>query len=339
MFKILLFVLSFIPAISNGETLVLKNSSIEKISSNGETMEITYKNGKKEKEIIYKSGKDERIEKNYSPEGFLMTEISFKADKIDGTTKMYDKDGNIIWEIEYERGMKNGLEKRKKKNLFYENHFKNNVLDGKSKIYTQDGVVLDERTYKNGVLEGPVKTLDFFGQLTETNYVDGKEHGTKRTYAREGYLKRESIYENGIKKSEKYFDEYGNIKEMDGVRYDPEGIVKGYYGKRKEKQPKNIQKIERIYDSKNQLEKEIYYYTNGKISAILPYKNNMVTGEIVRYYPNGNVKEKTNYLSFNPHGDEFIFYENGKIHYERKYENGVKVQEKEYDEYGTLIKP
>lgn len=104
----------------------------------------------------------------------------------------------------------------------------------------------------------------------------------------------------------------------------------------------------------NRIEKQ--YYENGNIKSEISYDkdNNVIlikgyyeTGELVLYgdtdigrwyYPSGQISEEIPFKDNKKHGTKKIYEPDGKLTKEIYYEKGVKIWQKEYDEYENLVK-
>lgn len=185
-----------------------------------------YKNGKPDgkeydnigtKRIItYKEGVIQHLEE-YSSDNKKLREINYVNGKISGNVKSYSENGNLIEEKNFLDGKLNG------KQVY-------NYMSGAQKIETYKEDILcgeylelyangqikvkgsyDESGKKNGQWTWYTET----GQLEEeSNYLNGKLNGTKRTY-QNGKLNMIAEYKNGSKGGnyQKYWNGTTLIKE------------------------------------------------------------------------------------------------------------------------------
>lgn len=308
--------------------------------------EIFYKNGKihGQNNLYTSAGKPELISEFYE-------EIEIEGIKLNnvyhGLREKYKNNGKIDSKEVYHYGKKEGTWESFHTNgvLSQSNTYKNNLQTGVSLAFDEDGNKTYEATYeivKTDTQAVSIKTGREMRWLKkvlvyETQYINGKEQGIRKSYYPNGnvamtqhivndLLQGESIeyYENGKVKSKRNYHTYftpGNEKKLisegwniqmneDGTLqnkyfYDSLGnIITGYsYYKGKINQL-NINKV-----------LELNYFPNGKLQSekIGPNSSNMA---FVRYYfMNGNIRkigfQNPKNLSFNT----LHFQSNGKLNF------------------------
>jgi|GEM_PF-3559967 len=86
------------------------------------------------------------------------------------------------------------------------------------------------------------------------------------------------------------------------------------------------------------------YYFGGKVAEVSVQKTDTVTYQatfdVTTYYPTGQLKEKYHAVGFthNKHGDYIKYHPNGKVAEESKFNDGVTIDKKIYNEKGKKIK-
>ncbi len=86
------------------------------------------------------------------------------------------------------------------------------------------------------------------------------------------------------------------------------------------------------------------YFFNGQVAEISVQKTDTVTYQatfdVTTYYPTGQLKEKYHAIGYthNRHGDYIKYHPNGKVAEESKFNDGVTIDKKIYNEKGKKIK-
>jgi antitoxin component YwqK of YwqJK toxin-antitoxin module len=120
----------------------------------------------------------------------------------------------------------------------------------------------------DSIMNGTYQKYYAEGQLADScYYVDNKIHGTRKIYAKDGFLEIEETYENGV------FN--GPYK-----TYYPNGSVK-----------KEQQYIENMIQGTVK-----QFYPDGKLKAAVEFKDNLENGSFTEYHENGNVHWQGKYL-------------------------------------------
>lgn len=78
-------------------------------------------------------------------------------------------------------------------------------------------------------------------------------------------------------------------------------------------------------------------YPNGNLIYYCYYKNGFKDGDFIEFYNDGKIKSIQHMKRGTISGIESIWYHNGVLKSETKYEYGVCLTFKEWDEEGTLI--
>ncbi len=168
-----------------------------------------------------------------------------------------------------------------------------------------------------------------------TIYKAGRHIGMVRVYYKSGRLLEEIPYSyNGeyINGVDKIYYENGKLKEEDPFK---DGLLNGTV---------------KMYDDKGTLIKEEQfkndvshgiariYYPTGVLNYEEADSNGLSNGVSRNYYPSGKLyNEWTNRLG-KKNGIFRQYYENGKLEFEKKYNNDMVVEIKNYDENGKEIK-
>ena len=131
----------------------------------------------------------------------------------------------------------------------------------------------------------------------ETQYRDGKHHGTFTRY-----------FDNGKKNYEQHYVD-GEAHGTD-TGWESDGKV-SYKGE---------------YRNGKQDGRWIHLHANGIIRSETTYKNGEYDGVDIYRYENGRISRQTNYKNGVKHGIEACWKEDGTLQYERLYENGKIVE-------------
>jgi antitoxin component YwqK of YwqJK toxin-antitoxin module len=147
-------------------------------------------------------------------------------------------------------------------------------------------------------------------QYRLTVYKAGEIYGIVRQYLKNGKLLQEVPYRGGK----------------------VNGMVNRFYenGRMEEETPytNNV---------RNGVQKD--YYDNGKLSAEIPFTADKINGVFKSYYYNtGKLWHEINYSDNQLNGADKSYYENGKLESETTFTYNKKVESKNYDENGNVIK-
>ena len=78
-------------------------------------------------------------------------------------------------------------------------------------------------------------------------------------------------------------------------------------------------------------------FNNGSIKYVAFYKDGFAYGSSKELYDNGQIKEETELLHGQVNGTQKCWYPNGKVKSISKYEYGIEVEYREWDENGNLL--
>ena len=90
------------------------------------------------------------------------------------------------------------------------------------------------------------------------------------------------------------------------------------------------------FDQRGQIIKKAYYrngdldgpqvsYKFGRPLEIIPYRNGIINGKVMKYYPGGKVREEIEYKDGVQHGTYNHYNEDQKLDMQYEYKNGEKV--------------
>ena len=79
-------------------------------------------------------------------------------------------------------------------------------------------------------------------------------------------------------------------------------------------------------------------YSNGNLAYYCYYKNGFKDGDFIEFYNDGKVKSMQYMQRGRTYGIRRILYNNGMLKSEARYEYGVCLTSKEWNEEGILIK-
>jgi antitoxin component YwqK of YwqJK toxin-antitoxin module len=362
---------NLIEVTTNGKTTSLKHGKFISYHSTGQiSAEGNYEIDKKSglwreytqkgdlyREIFYKDGKIHGVNNSYSNDGKIEQKSEFYEDieingkkyhhVFHGVKENYKGNGKLDRKEKYYYGKKEGTWEsyHTNGNVREINTYKNNLQTGKALAYDEEGNKTFEVNYniiKNDTIEISVKTgpemrWDKNILLFETNYKDGKEDGTRKSYLKSGKLSSimnfkddliqgENIeyYENGnVKTSKQYYSFYSALKEKKNnqigwsYHFDESGQLKS----------------KSYFDSTGTAAVH-YNYNHGKLLQFSVAKvielNYFPTGELLsekiisqyanmhfarHYYLNGNIRKISFQNADNLIYNSLYFTSNGKFHY------------------------
>ena len=249
----------------------------------------------------------------YFKNNVLREEATYKEGRFDGLRTNYHHDGKTIQrQISYIDGKANGV----------------------SKTFSQSGNLESEKEFKLGIEDGFDRRYDSeTNEISmDTNYKEGKQHGkwTEHISGNTGESIRISNFDNGIA-----VGEYSEI-------YVNSGIVrqKGNYKNGKKDgvwidNRSRTNKRSAKYDNGDKIESSSFF-TNGKISKLISFRDNKKHGVTKEYYLNGNVKSEFNFENGLECGEYKRYYEDGTLREEGMSENDSAISRKEYYDNGKL---
>lgn len=225
--------------------------------------------------------------------------------------------------------------------------------DGK----TYEGQIVNYRAHGEGIMELPNGDI-YEGYFVSDGLYTGAVHKVsgKIIYVEKWNIvdklskqKSESIYNPELGKLvTEYFDEnWERCSQKDAafyrrIRYKspniPDGSINDYFIDGTLQNNFSLAFVDYIDEGKNYLEgTSTYYHDNGTISAVYPYKNNKLDGELREFDRNGNLVSTTNYVQGYLHGLNTFYYPNGATQIAAIYDYDELVENKyiEYDEDGT----
>lgn len=241
-------------------------------------------------------------------QGIVVETYQVKGEKKHGTRKLFNNQGKISQEEKYKNGFLTGTKK------FYDaagniqlsedyNYFpkeERSLLHGKQKKYS-NGVLISEITYKKNNKEGAFKTYSPKGQLTEKGtYQENLKVGKYTTYDHEGKLNRK---ENYIVIGPKNKDE--------GVGNEKKEIIN---------QPTR----------RSVLHGKCMYYTQGKLTKSVHYKEGVIDGLLTEYYfqPTHVLRLKEEYKDGKRHGKYERYRSNGNLEQKGVFYQEIEVEGK-----------
>lgn len=146
--------------------------------------------------------------------GSKKEEINFKNNEMHGKSTYYAKNGDYTISY-FKNGVLNDEQNKYDVNgkILSSFHFKDGKLDGKYLTYFKDEKERLVASYKDGKLNGKYLRLYENGKKREiANYMNGKLFGEKIEYWKNGNKKRIRLYEKNAVKSDKTYNEKGNIE-------------------------------------------------------------------------------------------------------------------------------
>ena len=182
------------------------------------------------------------VSKNYRRVVILQNDITIQDGYYIGNTKtgkwyLYAPTGLIINIAEYENGVKNGvyLEFDKGGALVLQESYNMGKLDGEQKKYgfaQNTRVLKSSLSYKNGVYDGLNTEFTETGLVrNQTQYKEGKKHGTSRWYYNNGKMAMLQTYSNDMLNGpQKIYNQQGNVtSEGDNQNNQKSGVWTEYY--------------------------------------------------------------------------------------------------------------
>ena len=251
--------------------------------------------------------------KNLYTNGKIMREARYVDNKLEGLVKDYHSNGKIYSEGEFVNNEKEGLWKTYYENgqLQKEEYYLNDELHGKSVHYHKNGKILKEVEYIEGNEHGPIKLYFENGKINkEYNFVYGNAVDTLYKYSPDGKLMYMKVY---------YFDQLlGFInplnnnflpiseKKIDLVLYFENGN-KSY---------------EATFENFWNENKEIEYYSNGKVYKVTEYKFGLKEGKETTYNENGIMILEEEFVNSYNQGFSRKYNNQGKMIAENNYYMG-----------------
>ncbi|MFT3794102.1 hypothetical protein [Flavobacterium sp.] len=191
--------------------------------------------------------------------------------------------------------------------------------EGKYKVLDELGRTLSELNFKNDEFDGLQKYFDAETNLVtgETEYKNGKLHGTKKDFFTNGQLNLVQQYAddklNGISTS--YYVNGGKQCEVNFVNDQRSGKLVCLY-------PNGSMKSEEVYANGKLNGTHISYNQVGDITEKYQLKDDLIDGPYLSYFDGKALKEEATYANGKINGKFKSYFENQAIDEERTYENG-----------------
>ncbi|MDT0690261.1 tetratricopeptide repeat protein [Salegentibacter sp. F188] len=338
-----------------------------------------YQDGTPESVNYFHNGEMHGRQDYYSVDGKLYRSLNYEYGKLLNEI-YYSQDGEIYEDINYDlAGAYTVLDKHPNAEVEIEMTYLNGVKHGAYKSYNFNGGQMSTGNYLNGTehgewiwyhengqkervanyelggLHGNLVNYYDDGVVEDEDYFDfGKATGTWKSYYRNGSLDVVTEYENDAEHGRKEF--YDPSGELQLVRFYQHGRLMGYsYLKDGKELPmipleNETGKIEAFYSNGKPSRTMEYkngnlvndykqYYSSGELEQEMSYHHGAYHGESTMYFVNGNVKVKENYQYDMREGAYQEYFENGNLKEESNYLNGKKSGlSKNYNSEGELIK-
>lgn len=269
-----------------GSSIVLSRSSGTPYTGDCETC---HSNGIRERVVHFVNGRTEGTDTTYYPSGCVQVVRTHIDGVENGKWTFYnDSSGLEAWQIEYLNGEKHG------KSIYY-SHF----MTGTQSVKLQVGNREIDYTY--GVYDRDTLRIEY--------YYQGKLHGTKTEYYRDGTVYKEVSFNMG--------DFHGPF-----LLYDRKGNL--------------LQELSYENGLKHGVCK--YYYDNAAIMTIENWTKGVQTGETKKFYVQGHLQQSESYDK-NGRRDGWFEerYPDDKVKRLTLYKKGVLVEDHKFDIYGNEI--
>ena len=319
------------------------------------TMEITYKNGKKngkktkyndgillidehykndlrddtgryyyedgilEKEVVFLEGKKQGKAYEYSREGLVQVLRTYESDFIISETFINKKD---------KRGRKQGMWKsfHNNKRVHLEGRYLNNKREGFFREYSADSKLVNTFKYKSGELVEDVEEFrdikikkKYFPNAqvrSEITLVNGIANGVAREYNEDGSVKDSKIYTNGKVIGAGIVDKKGK----------KQGEWTEYYASKFTDDTTRLKKARGTYKNGIRDGKWKFFYENGILEQEGFYKNGKPEGEWRWYYETGNILREEIFENFLRNGVLKEYNDSGAVVIEGLYIDGQKEE-------------
>lgn len=363
------------------------NGPYEHYSSQGVLFEKgTYKNGKKEGEVF-----------TYFESGQLVKKENYLEGLLHGELHEYYPNGqpSAIWN--YQRGLLHGTAKTiastkysEDRKLVEEQDFRMGQPWGIHRIYKKGNLKTEEIVteippfqYESSSIPSPLPTAEMTPTITavpkplkngssETfydtgakrsliEYKEGKLHGKKILWSREGEILEEATYHEGnlegryrskeqdgsevvahyknnlldglFEKTHPPHEFFGKLKALE-CRY-KEGLLDGDLIEYNIAGTKTAQIP---YKEGKRQGKALYFTPQGVLSGTIHFDNDIIHGKVEEFHPNGATKSEVFYKQGNKEGKEVHYFNQGKIKSIAHYQNGkLHGESKEWNQNGALI--
>lgn len=269
-----------------GSSVVLSRSSGTPYTGDCETC---HPNGIRERVVHFVNGRTEGTDTTYYPSGCAQV-VRTHIDGIENSqwTFFNDSSGLEAWQVEFFNGEKHG------RSIYYSHY-----MVGTETVKLQVGN--REIDYKYGVYDRDTLKIEY--------YYQGKLHGTKIEYFRDGTVHKEVNFKMGnFHGPFLFYDREGNL--LQELNYN-EGKKHG--------------------ECK-------YYYDNAAIMTIENWTDGVQTGVTKTFYVQGHLQQSE---SFDKKGRRDGWFEtrypDDKVKRLTLYSKGVLIEDHKFDEYGNEI--
>lgn len=262
------------------------------------------------------------------------TTITYTNEIKHGSYTEYYFSGSKKVEGSYNNGDQNGAWK-----WFYESGeleskatFVNGNLDGKEESFYKNGQLLSVTSYRNGNIID--KSLTYFedGVLkSSTEYFDDQIHGRKEFYEPSGKLQLVRFYNYGRLIGYSYKDKNNTELPMIPLKNET-GKISAFFSNGKPSKSMEYKNGELINSYKS-------YFFNGLLQDEFSYKDDEIVGVRKEYFSNGSIKQEQSYKNGERNGKNILYFETGTKKQENNYINDVLYGTSLfYDEIGKLTK-
>jgi antitoxin component YwqK of YwqJK toxin-antitoxin module len=237
------------------------------------TLEIFLENGELFETIEYVSGKPHGKAHKYWSGGHIAAEEIYHNGLL-SCGNYYGLDGKRISQVIEGKGQRAIFGKA---TLFELQEYRQGVLEGEVKTFSEDGSVLRISHIKDGVKHG--EELEFFPPnpfntqlrpMLSIHWLEGKIHGTVKTWYENGILESKREMANNVKAglSTAWYRD-GSLMMIE--EYDQDKLVKGEYFKKGEKYPVSEvalgKGVATLYDGEGNFKHRINYHKGNPEDA------------------------------------------------------------------------
>jgi antitoxin component YwqK of YwqJK toxin-antitoxin module len=191
-----------------------------------------------------------KIEKSYYPTGELHTVMTMKDGVLDGRFVAYYPNSNVEISVDYKNGVADGKYMR----YYYKGVIQESCTyvdgkrEGQASIHDEFGAIAEELFYVNDTLNGPTTQYSEFGEIIVLgNYTKGKKDGQWSFWDQKGEKIGEAIFDMGTGTIYSYYYDGSISIESPFVDDKKHGV-------------------EKYYNKKGKLEKEITYEHDVEVS-------------------------------------------------------------------------
>ncbi|WP_439132726.1 tetratricopeptide repeat protein [Polaribacter sp.] len=258
-------------------------------------------------------------EENFDEKGIPKGTIKYASNKKVNTITLHHTNGKPKAIITYTNEIKHGsfTEYYFNRNKKVEGTYNNGDQHGNWTWFFDSGEVQTKATYVNGNLNGKEETFYKNGQLASVSvYRNGNKIDKSISYFNDGVLQISTEFFNGKQHGRKEF--YEPTGKLQLVRFYNYGKLIGYSYK-----DKNNVELPMI-PLKNETGKIDAFYSNGKPSKTMEYKNGDLVNSYTSYFYNGFKQDEFTYKDDEIVGVRKEYFTNGKIKNEQSFKNGER---------------